>query len=232
MPVSDIDAIFASKGKVAKAAAPPKASSSSSAQPEKKKKKKKSAKRKRDDDAEDAAPSPPLKRQVPETVFDPSAGLSSAKTTKPAKVERAVVKQKKPKKDREEEQRFKDSRGTGPRRTTEEGFLIYKEDELGIADSGGDTPLCPFDCQCCKLKPWSLVPVADALHRFLTVSIPCTAVAYRRYPQRANLCAARPHSFGSIEASPTASAMVVRGQCVAKIDIRIPRLRSCAVTST
>ena len=129
MPVSEIDAIFASKGK---GKAPP-TPSSSSAQPEKKKKKKKSkdkvrqgdtetsAKRKRDPaDAEDAAPSKPPKRQVPETVFDPSAGLASAtaKNARPAKAEKSAVsvaKHKKPKKDREEEDRFKDSRGTGPR---------------------------------------------------------------------------------------------------------------------
>lgn len=49
----------------------------------------------------------------------------------------------------EEDLRFVDSRGTGPRRQTEEGFLIYKEDELGITGKGGDTPLCPFDCDCC-----------------------------------------------------------------------------------
>jgi len=47
---------------------------------------------------------------------------------------------------------------------------VYKEDELGIGDEGGgklmcvpdcplftsiielDTPLCPFDCQCCKVS--------------------------------------------------------------------------------
>ncbi|KIY45436.1 DUF1764-domain-containing protein [Fistulina hepatica ATCC 64428] len=45
---------------------------------------------------------------------------------------------------------FRDSRGTGPRRKTEEGWSIYKEDELGIGNEGGDTPLCPFDCQCCE----------------------------------------------------------------------------------
>ncbi|KAI0735289.1 hypothetical protein C8Q76DRAFT_711736 [Earliella scabrosa] len=165
MPVSEIDAIFASKGKPS-VAPTPKASSSSSLLSEKKKKKKKdkdkgkgkekdsekSAKRKRDDDDEqDAAPSRPPKRQVPETVFDPSASLPSAKKSKPLKADKsaAVTKVKKPKKDREEEQRFKDSRGTGPRRKTEEGFAIYKEDELGISTEGGDTPLCPFDCQCC-----------------------------------------------------------------------------------
>ena len=170
MPVSEIDAIFASKGKPS-VPPTPKASSSSSLLSEKKKKKKKdkdkgkgkekdsekSAKRKRDDDdEEDAAPSKPPKRQVPETVFDPSASLPSAKKSKPLKADKsaAVTKVKKPKKDREEEQRFKDSRGTGPRmcsaclsmfqdlissagRKTEEGFAIYKEDELGISTEGG-----------------------------------------------------------------------------------------------
>jgi len=47
------------------------------------------------------------------------------------------------------EDEFRDSRGTGPRRKTEEGYLVYKEDELGIGDEGGDTPMCPFDCDCC-----------------------------------------------------------------------------------
>ncbi|KAL9716104.1 hypothetical protein Ac2012v2_000549 [Leucoagaricus gongylophorus] len=46
-------------------------------------------------------------------------------------------------------QQFRDSRGTHPRRKTEEGWNVYKEDELGITAHGGDTPLCPFDCQCC-----------------------------------------------------------------------------------
>ncbi|KAI0662683.1 hypothetical protein C8Q70DRAFT_960483 [Cubamyces menziesii] len=162
MPVSEIDEIFASKGK-ASPAAKPAASSSSTQPPDKKKKKKKkkdkSAKRKRDDadadpESEAAAPSKPVKRKVPETVFDPSAALPSAKESKTRKGDKSAVsaaaKPKKPKLDREEEQRFKDSRGTGPRRKTEEGFAIYKEDELGITDQGGDTPLCPFDCQCCK----------------------------------------------------------------------------------
>jgi hypothetical protein len=54
-----------------------------------------------------------------------------------------------------------------PGRRTEEGYAIYKEDELGINNEGGgqlaqlsfaltngrlaDTPLCPFDCNCCKV---------------------------------------------------------------------------------
>ncbi|KAL1952067.1 hypothetical protein VTO73DRAFT_1216 [Trametes versicolor] len=154
MPASEIDDIFASKGR--SSAAAPAASSSSSQAPEKKKKKKdkdKSAKRKRDadPDVEEAAPSKPPKRKIPETVFDPLAaiGAPSAKEGRPRKTTATVVKAQKPKKDREEDGRFKDSRGTGPRRKTEEGFSIFKEDELGITDQGGDTPLCPFDCQCC-----------------------------------------------------------------------------------
>lgn len=51
--------------------------------------------------------------------------------------------------DDDDDASFRDSRGTGPRRKTEEGYRIFKEDELGITDVGGDTPLCPFDCDCC-----------------------------------------------------------------------------------
>jgi hypothetical protein len=36
---------------------------------------------------------------------------------------------------------FADSRGTGPRKHTEEGWSVFKEDELGIsAESGGTLP--------------------------------------------------------------------------------------------
>ncbi|KAI5453736.1 hypothetical protein NCC49_005551 [Naganishia albida] len=52
-------------------------------------------------------------------------------------------------KDDEDERAFRDSRGDGPRRKTEEGFFIFKEAELGIRPESGDTPLCPFDCECC-----------------------------------------------------------------------------------
>jgi len=39
--------------------------------------------------------------------------------------------------------------GKGGRKYTEEGFPIYTTDELGLNDKGGDTPDCPFDCNCC-----------------------------------------------------------------------------------
>ncbi|PNW78943.1 hypothetical protein CHLRE_09g395325v5 [Chlamydomonas reinhardtii] len=43
---------------------------------------------------------------------------------------------------------FGEQTGKG-RKRTEEGFAIYTEDELGLGRKGGDTDLCPFDCECC-----------------------------------------------------------------------------------
>ncbi|CAE6397399.1 unnamed protein product [Rhizoctonia solani] len=84
------------------------------------------------------------KRKVPETIVDPSlevqAKKKKASSSKEGKKTTAID---------SDDERFRDSRGTGPRRKTEEGYLIYKEDELGINDEAGDTPLCPFDCDCC-----------------------------------------------------------------------------------
>lgn len=35
-------------------------------------------------------------------------------------------------------------------RCSQEGFPIYKEGDLKINMPGsGETPLCPFDCECC-----------------------------------------------------------------------------------
>ncbi|KAI3622193.1 hypothetical protein WG66_015466 [Moniliophthora roreri] len=139
MASSEIDDIFASKGK-AKAVPPPSTSfgaSSSKSKSEKKRKRK-----------HEASTTPAS--STAETIVDPSAQFSNAKRQKIDK----KTKESKSKSDkldavREDEEKFKDSRGTGPRRKTEEGWSIYKEDELGINDQGGDTPLCPFDCQCC-----------------------------------------------------------------------------------
>lgn len=35
-----------------------------------------------------------------------------------------------------------------PVKRTDDGFVIYKEEELKMGEGGG-TPLCPFDCDCC-----------------------------------------------------------------------------------
>jgi len=88
----------------------------------------------------------------PETIVDPSylVPKKRKKAAVPEIVKVAAPKKSKAKQGKlEDEARFRDSRGTGPRRKTEDGFLIYKEDELGIGNEGGDTPLCPFDCDCC-----------------------------------------------------------------------------------
>lgn len=42
------------------------------------------------------------------------------------------------------------------RRVTEDGYKIYTMEELGLNDKGGDTDLCPFDCDCCF---WQLICV-------------------------------------------------------------------------
>lgn len=136
-----------------------------------KKRKKKKKEKEKVTEKEDNDPSEPLlqedvsfvkrKRVEPETVVDPSASISiqATKRRKTASVLSAegttrMAKKKAP--DHDDVDKFRDSRGTGPRacniypmykldiqpmdstgRKTEEGFSIYKEDELGIGDRGG-----------------------------------------------------------------------------------------------
>lgn len=50
----------------------------------------------------------------------------------------------------DDEARFTDLRGAKKRKTTEEGYKVYKDDELRLFDAdAGLTDLCPFDCTCC-----------------------------------------------------------------------------------
>ena len=116
MPPSEIDDIFAAKGKVKSLP-----SSKSSLKPDSVTKKSPKKKRKREAAQEDAIDAKehdrPVKRKVPETIVDPSASLpASGKTKKSAQVEERepVAKRPKKKEDKEAEERFKDSRGTGP----------------------------------------------------------------------------------------------------------------------
>lgn len=45
---------------------------------------------------------------------------------------------------------FTDLRGAKKRKTTAEGYRVYKDDELRLFDAdAGMTDLCPFDCECC-----------------------------------------------------------------------------------
>lgn len=58
---------------------------------------------------------------------------------------------KKPKEEKKQQERPKiveKEKKQEIRKRTEEGFLIYNQEELNIG-KGGDTELCPFDCDCC-----------------------------------------------------------------------------------
>jgi hypothetical protein len=139
------------------------------------------------------------KAPTPEIVLDPSTQQQlHAPTSKTISHHRLEQPKKKRKvvETKSDEVKFKDSRGTGPRkacppyelgeaqsllpgRKTDEGFAIYKEDELGInPEAGGQlsptlcesihvpsgTPLCPFDCTCCKCpRFWSLRKKIDRM---------------------------------------------------------------------
>ncbi|KAJ3760414.1 hypothetical protein EV360DRAFT_39832 [Lentinula raphanica] len=137
MPKSEIDDIFASKGKPH----PVPGSSKPISSPIKKviSKKDKKRKRKASDSTKDHGDTTTAEKskKVPETIIDPSASMPSAKRVKISKSsEKAGSGTKK------EEEKFKDSRGSGPRRKTEEGWSIYKADELGIKDDdegGGES---------------------------------------------------------------------------------------------
>jgi hypothetical protein len=110
---------------------------------------------KKDKKAKDAAPASSVVE-----VVDPSAAISRAvMNAKEASTKRG--------KEVEEDKAFRDSRGdvdrelsehccyrdfqlTFPGKRTEEGYLVFKEAELGIDPEAGGTPLCPFDCECCE----------------------------------------------------------------------------------
>ncbi|TFK30590.1 hypothetical protein FA15DRAFT_662588 [Coprinopsis marcescibilis] len=140
--MSEIDDIFASKAKARPSTNPsvPKVKDTEQSKPSKKKRKKKPASD-AEQKPEEPVPSPPKKRPIPETIVDPSSQFPSAKRHKSDSKSKnePKVKESKPKA-KEEEDRFVDSRGTGSRRTTEEGWSVYKEDELGISHEGGGKP--------------------------------------------------------------------------------------------
>ena len=133
MPASEIDDIFASKGKAPPAVVPSSSSQPADAKKKKQKKAKKSSeqaqeqppssvsstKRKRDDH-ESTTPKVEhtAKRRVPETVLDPSAQLAAPSKGK-SKPETSNTSSrprpsKKARPEKEDQERFKDSRGTGP----------------------------------------------------------------------------------------------------------------------
>ncbi|KAF8973885.1 hypothetical protein BDZ97DRAFT_1777382 [Flammula alnicola] len=155
--MSEIDDIFAGKAKGKLPSSPLKVASSSSHPPLKKDKKKK-RKTKLDVVPDDpnlhtrdasAVVSSSKKRPPPETVVDTSHRLSGP--SKRRKGEQApddskpLKSGKSSKKSVNDDVAFKDSRGSSDRRKTEEGWIVYKEDELGIGDEGGGKLLCVRD---------------------------------------------------------------------------------------
>ncbi|KAI9445039.1 hypothetical protein H4582DRAFT_1806677 [Lactarius indigo] len=79
-----------------------------------------------------------LKAPAPEIVHDPSSQPSRSATSKRGPHTATVSSQRKLV-EKLDQDKFNDSRGTGPRRKTEEGFSIFKEDELGInVEAGGE----------------------------------------------------------------------------------------------
>ncbi|KAF9650086.1 DUF1764-domain-containing protein [Thelephora ganbajun] len=156
MARSEIDDIFAAKESSTRVVAQSTVSSSTSTDPIGSKQKKRNKKRKRQvEEAQDpdVNEEEPQKKCIVETVHDPSTFPSVSSSKKGPKPGKGTSKTKPnvAKKEKECLDRFKDSRGTGPRRKTEEGFSIFKEAELSINPEAGGTPLCPFDCDCCKL---------------------------------------------------------------------------------
>lgn len=61
-----------------------------------------------------------------------------------------AIKKKSIKKDKTEKEKYisKNVKNQN-RKFTEDGLPIYTEKELGLG-KGGDTELCPFDCDCCE----------------------------------------------------------------------------------
>nr|XP_034902947.1 uncharacterized protein C6G9.01c-like [Populus alba] len=81
------------------------------------------------------------KRKKPEQIKADKANVNGEEKPK------SMKKKKKSKED--EERRFTDPPSKS-RKKTEDGFSVYTEEELGFNNSsGGGTPLCPFDCDCC-----------------------------------------------------------------------------------
>lgn len=119
MPASEIDDIFAAKGK-GKPAVPVPSSSKAPDTTSSKKNKKNAKKRKREADpaktpADEVTDHKPVKRRVPETVIDPSASIATASShaQPPKSVRPPDAKKKHKKPEKEDESRFMDSRGTG-----------------------------------------------------------------------------------------------------------------------
>ncbi|GAA6019154.1 hypothetical protein JCM11491_002866 [Sporobolomyces phaffii] len=141
---SEIDDIFAKKPKAAQSTTP--AEAAATAATKSKKKKKEGAKLAVEPAVADEVVPIAQPKKVPETFVDTSSVIEAYKPAEAQVTKKAKDMTDEEKKAAEEEQRFRDSRGT--RKKTEDGLPIYDTSELKIG-LGGDTELCPFDCECC-----------------------------------------------------------------------------------
>nr|ODN98839.1 hypothetical protein L204_02803 [Cryptococcus depauperatus CBS 7855] len=101
-----------------------------------------------------------------DTVVDLSTVNAAA--PKSAVTKKAKKGSKIDRKEEEDDEVFKDSRGTGPRRQTEEGYLIFKEAELGIDPEAGGTPLCRQDT---LLHTSKLLPIPSPSHAVILIDL-------------------------------------------------------------
>ncbi|CAH7683533.1 hypothetical protein PPACK8108_LOCUS22242 [Phakopsora pachyrhizi] len=84
----------------------------------------------------------PVEEEGDKQILDPSQRL----ITRSSKINQLQSKRKLNSEEDEEELKFRDSRGN--RAKTDDGLYIYSIEELRIG-LGGETPECPFDCNCC-----------------------------------------------------------------------------------
>lgn len=142
--MADIDAIFAStkskKSSVLKSSSLPK--STFIPEPTRSSSKKKSKAKKKKGESSKEAPAtlstsdtPP--KPTPETIVDPSLALKTAPSS--SHPPKQITSRQKRKKTEDAREDFADSRGKSSRRKTDEGWSIYKEDELKISASAGGT---------------------------------------------------------------------------------------------
>ncbi|KAI8992650.1 hypothetical protein BDB01DRAFT_848001 [Pilobolus umbonatus] len=104
----------------------------------KKKKKKQKDEKEAGEEKEEAVEEENTK-EVEEVVFAELAAVKSAKKSQNATTPLPPV-----------NDGFGDSRGLKKtNRTTDDGYPLYDVKDLNIGN-GLDTPLCPFDCDCCK----------------------------------------------------------------------------------
>ncbi|KNE64175.1 hypothetical protein AMAG_09216 [Allomyces macrogynus ATCC 38327] len=158
---SEMDDIFSGKSAASKPAAAEiddifggktvaLASSNSSANPTDKKKKikKKAAAKATEDPAAkaDAEPAKPVTKLVSKVVEVVDASTAKGEVA-PANFAAAAPSEAKSKK-RMVESKDEFLGNSGKKRFTDDGHPIYYLEDL-IAQEGGDTELCPFDCECC-----------------------------------------------------------------------------------